>query len=65
MGYFTVPVASCNFYRQPIDSLLHIGAFQGYYEATVSPNEHHELENILKDGTEDWAMLLLRDKFGK
>jgi len=53
MVYFTVPVSSCNFYRQPIDSLLHIGALQGYYEATILLNEHLELENVLKDSAED------------
>jgi len=33
--------------------LLHIRALQGYYEATISLNEHHKLEDVSKDGVED------------
>jgi len=33
--------------------LLHIRALQGYYEATISLNEHHELEDVSKDSAED------------
>lgn len=33
--------------------LLHIRALQAYYEATISLNEHHELEDVSKDSAED------------